>query len=125
MTFSLHPPPRRGSHFKSDNTHTIINILSLAQLFFFILLVLNEFILLALNKLNEFIFAWPCVFGQPSRTLVVITWRGVGCRYMMQLGETVKREQLPKTKAKISSVLGWVDTTPCTIHWCKKVPAGA
>ena len=27
-----------------------------------------------------------CSFGPPSRTLVVITWRGVGCRYMMLLG---------------------------------------
>ena len=25
-------------------------------------------------------------FGPPSRALVVITWRGVGCRYMMRLG---------------------------------------
>ena len=25
-----------------------------------------------------------CSFGPPSRTLVVITWRGVGCRYMMR-----------------------------------------
>ena len=27
-----------------------------------------------------------CSFGPPSRALVVITWRGEGCRYMMQLG---------------------------------------
>ena len=27
-----------------------------------------------------------CSFGQPSRALVVITWRGEGCRYMMRLG---------------------------------------
>ena len=27
-----------------------------------------------------------CYFGPPSRALVVITWRGVGCRYMMRLG---------------------------------------
>ena len=26
-----------------------------------------------------------CSFGPPSRALVVITWGGVGCRYMMQL----------------------------------------
>ena len=25
-------------------------------------------------------------FGPPSRALVVITWRGEGCRYMMRLG---------------------------------------
>ena len=27
-----------------------------------------------------------CYFGPPSRALVVITWRGEGCRYMMRLG---------------------------------------
>ena len=27
-----------------------------------------------------------CSFGPPSRALVVITWRGVGCRNMMPLG---------------------------------------
>ena len=27
-----------------------------------------------------------CSFGPPSRVLVVITWRGVGCHYMMRLG---------------------------------------
>ena len=27
-----------------------------------------------------------CSFGPHSRALVVITWRGVGCRYMMRLG---------------------------------------
>ena len=27
-----------------------------------------------------------CSFGPPSRALVVITWRGEGCRYMMQSG---------------------------------------
>ena len=32
-----------------------------------------------------------CSFGPPSRALMVITWRGEGCRYMMRLGETVKR----------------------------------
>ena len=34
-------------------------------------------------ELNEFHTA---IFGPPSRALVVITWRGVRCRYMMQLG---------------------------------------
>ena len=29
-------------------------------------------------------FCWTqCTFGLSSRALVVITWRGVGCRYMM------------------------------------------
>ena len=27
-----------------------------------------------------------CSFGPPSLALVVITWRGVVCRYMMRLG---------------------------------------
>ena len=27
-----------------------------------------------------------CSFGPPSHALVVITWRGKGCRYMMRLG---------------------------------------
>ena len=27
-----------------------------------------------------------CSFGPPSHALVVITWRGEGCRYMMGLG---------------------------------------
>ena len=27
-----------------------------------------------------------CSFGPPSHALVVITWRGEGCRYMMRLG---------------------------------------
>ena len=27
-----------------------------------------------------------CSFLPPSRALVVITWRGEGCRYMMRLG---------------------------------------
>ena len=35
-----------------------------------------------------------CSFGPPSRALVVITWRGVGCRYMIRLGKPVKRAQL-------------------------------
>ena len=31
-----------------------------------------------------------CSFGPPSRALVVITWRGVGCRYTMRLGKIKK-----------------------------------
>ena len=27
-----------------------------------------------------------CSFGPPSRALVIITWKGEGCRYMMLLG---------------------------------------
>ena len=29
---------------------------------------------------------FQCFFGLPSRALVVITWRGDGCRYMIRLG---------------------------------------
>ena len=43
-------------------------------------------------------------FGPPSRALLVITWRRVGCRYMMRLGQTVKREQLLKINAQMSSI---------------------
>ena len=45
-----------------------------------------------------------CSFGRPSRALVVITWRGEGWRYMMRLGQTVKRAQLLKIKAQVSSI---------------------
>ena len=36
---------------------------------------------------GEAILAWPCVLtdGPPSRDLVVFTWRGLGCRYIMWL----------------------------------------
>ena len=34
---------------------------------------------------GHFCFAL-CSFRPPSRALVVITWRGMGCRYMMRLG---------------------------------------
>ena len=39
-----------------------------------------------LNEFHAAIFARPCSFRPPSRSLVVITWGGVGCRYMMRLG---------------------------------------
>ena len=45
-----------------------------------------------------------CSFGRPSRDLVVIAWRGVGCRYMMRLGYSVKRAQLLKIKTQESSM---------------------
>ena len=54
-------------------------------------------------ELNEFRVA-TCSFGPPSRDRVVITRRGVGCRYMMQLGKTVKGAQLLKIKAQMSNV---------------------
>ena len=45
-----------------------------------------------------------CSFGPPSRALVVITWRGVGCRYMIRLGQTVKNAKLLNTTAQMSSI---------------------
>ena len=45
-----------------------------------------------------------CSFGPPYRALVVITCRGVRYRYMMRLGWTVKRAQLLKSKALMSSI---------------------
>ena len=39
-----------------------------------------------LNEFHAAIFCFAmCSFGPPSHALVVITWRGVGCRYMMRL----------------------------------------
>ena len=40
----------------------------------------------------------------PCSVPVVITWRGEGYHYMMRLGQTVKREQLVKVKAQVSSI---------------------
>ena len=37
-----------------------------------------------LNKLHFCMALYS--FGPPSRALVVITWRGVGCRYLMRFG---------------------------------------
>ena len=45
-----------------------------------------------------------CSFGPPSRALVVITWRGVGCHYIMRLGQTVKMAQLLNIKVQVSSI---------------------
>ena len=45
-----------------------------------------------------------CSFGPLSRTLVVITWRGLGYRYMMRLGKIVKMTQLLNIKAQMSSI---------------------
>ena len=45
-----------------------------------------------------------CSFRPPSHALVVITWRGVGCRHMMQYGSTVKWAQLLKSKVEVSSI---------------------
>ena len=43
-------------------------------------------------------------FGQPSRALVVITWRWVGCSYMIRLGYTLKRAKLVKINPQMSSI---------------------
>ena len=56
-------------------------------------------------------------FGPPSRALMVITWRGLGCRYIMRLGQTVKRAQLLKIKAQVSSI--WAKG--CMLDDCVRV----
>ena len=58
-----------------------------------------------------------CSFGPPSHALVVITWRGEGYRYMMRLGWTVKRAQLLKIKAQLSSIWakGCILMTVCVL----------
>ena len=60
-----------------------------------------------------------CSFGPPSRALVIITWRGEGCRYMMRFGWTVKRAQLLKIKARLSSIWakGCILMTVCYLTW--------
>ena len=45
-----------------------------------------------------------CSFGPPSLALVIITWIGMGCRYMMRMGDIVKKAQLLKIKAQVSSI---------------------
>ena len=61
-----------------------------------------------------------CSFGQPSRALVVITWRGVGCRCMMRLGQTIKRAQLLNIKAQMSSI--WDEQCMLMISVCVTPP---
>ena len=59
-----------------------------------------------------------CSFGPPCHALVVITWRGEGCRYMMRLGKTVKRAQLLKIKAQLSTIWakGCIFMTVCVFY---------
>ena len=40
----------------------------------------------ALMSVTRLFLLGTVYFGPPSRAVVVITWRGVGCRYMMRLG---------------------------------------
>ena len=60
-----------------------------------------------------------CSFGLTSCALVVITWRGVGRCYIMQLGSPVKRAQPLNTKPQMSSVWAkgcmYVDDYVCFI----------
>ena len=58
-----------------------------------------------------------CSVGPSSRAHLVITWRGEGCRYMMRLGQTVKRPQLLKIKAQLSSIWakGCILITVCVL----------
>ena len=59
-----------------------------------------------------------CSFGPPCHSLVVITWRGKGCRYIMWLGQTVKRAPLLKIKAQVSSIWakGCILMTVCVFY---------
>ena len=70
-----------------------------------------------LNEFHEAIFAWPCVPSDRPRALLVITWRGEGCRYMMRLGLTVKMAQLLKIKRQMSSIWakGCIVMTVCVL----------
>ena len=58
-----------------------------------------------------------CSFGPISRSLMVITWRGQGSPYIMRLGSTVKRAQLLKIKAQVSSTWakGCILMTVCVL----------
>ena len=53
---------------------------------------------------REKVMVYYCVIRTALRALVVITWRGDGCRYMMRLGETVNRAQLLKIKEQVSGI---------------------
>ena len=71
-----------------------------------------------------------CSFGPPSHALVLITWRGEGCRYMIRLGQTAKRAQLLKIKALVPSICAkgcMLDDCVCVIWldmitppWCRE-----
>ena len=65
-----------------------------------------------------------CSFGQPSRALVVLTLRGVVCRYTMRLGQTVERAQLLNVKTQMSSIWakGCMLMTVCVISDLTWVP---
>ena len=42
---------------------------------------------MAMLEFNAIIIAWPSVLSdRPPALWQIITWRGVGCRYMMRLG---------------------------------------
>ena len=58
-----------------------------------------------------------CSFGPPSRALVVITWRGEGCRYMIRSRYTTKGAKRLKIKAQLSSIWakGCILMTVCVL----------
>ena len=62
-----------------------------------------------------------CTFGLPSCALVVVTWRGVGCRNMMRLIWTVKRALLMKIKESMSSIWAneslFIIVCECYLTW--------
>ena len=45
-----------------------------------------------------------CLLDCPTMLLWIITWSGVGCQYMMQLGSSVKRVQLLKIKEQVHGI---------------------
>ena len=59
----------------------------------------------AARECERSIFSWPCVlWDRPSTLCWVITWREVGCPYMMQLRQTIKGAQLLKVNARVPSI---------------------
>ena len=59
-----------------------------------------------------------CSFGPPSRALVVIPWRGVGCRYMMRLGKNCKKGATTENRRTGFEYMGYgvyVDDSVCAI----------
>ena len=56
-------------------------------------------------EFSTVIFAWPCALSdRPPGLWWIVTWRGVGCRYIMRLWQTVKREQLLNIKAHVPGI---------------------
>ena len=63
---------------------------------------------------HSVIFAWPVFFGPPSHALVVITWRGVGCRYMMRFCKLWKGRNYSNSRRRCQ-VCGLRDDCVCVV----------